>query len=193
MFLAFDIESGGLGKEVSLLTAYFAVLDKDLKLIDELDLNLIPDDGIYRVQPQGLTVNKINLIELAEKAIPYKDAKTILYKFLEKNRGEEKLIPLGQNVQFDVDFIVDTIISKGSLDNFVSHRALDTMLVARFLQLNGRLPVESVSLGNLIEYFGIQIEGNAHEARYDTLATVEVYKRLVAIVSQPALASVGGI
>jgi DNA polymerase III epsilon subunit-like protein len=67
------------------------------------------------------------------------------------------------------------------------------MLVARFLQLNGRLPVESVSLGNLIEYFGIQIEGNAHEARYDTLATVEVYKRLVAIVSQPALASVGGI
>jgi DNA polymerase III epsilon subunit-like protein len=196
MYLVFDTETGGLGREVSLLTAYFAVLDKDFNVVDELDLKLIPDDGIYKVQPQALEINKIDLKELAKEAISYKDAKTQLYNFLAlasaRADSEEKLIPLGQAIQFDIDGVVDTIISKGSWDNFVTRRVLDTMIIANFLRLVGVLPVESVSLGTLVEFFGITIEGNAHEARYDALATVEVYKRLVAMVSKPTLVSAWG-
>lgn len=195
MYLAFDTETGGLGRDVSLLTAYFAVFNKDFELVSELDLKLIPDDGIYKAQPQALEVNQIDLKALAKEAITYKDAKPQLYNFLQlaKYRDDiEALIPLGQAIQFDIEKVVDTIISKGSWDNFVSRRVLDTMVIANFLKQIGKLPVESVSLGNLVEYFGITVEGNAHEARYDTLATVKVYQALVELVSKPTLVSPWG-
>lgn len=184
-YLVFDTETGGLSEDVSLLTAYFAILDKDLNIIAELDLKLIPDDGIYRVEPEALEVNQINLKELAKEAIPYKEAKTVLYKFLSayKPSGDgEKLIPIGQNVRYDIDWITKNLLSVGSWNDLVTFRYLDTMLIARFLQLNGRLDVESVSLANLVKYFEIKVDGNPHEARYDALATAEVYKKLSGLV-----------
>jgi DNA polymerase III alpha subunit (gram-positive type) len=194
MYLAFDSETGGLGNDVSLLTVYFAVFDKEFNLVSDLDLKLIPDDGIYRVQPKALEINKIDLAKLGQEAITYKDAKTQLYNFLQlaKYRDDiDALVPLGQNVQFDIEKIVDTIISKGSWDNFVSRRVLDTMIIANFLKQIGLLNIESVSLGSLVEYFGIKIDGVAHEAKYDTLATVEVYKKLRWLVKEPTMVSGG--
>lgn len=184
-YLALDLETGGLGREVSLLTGYFCVLDKEFNQTDELELNLIPDDGIYKVQPEGLAVNKIDLVELAKTAIPYKEAKTILYKFLDYNATmaeTNKLIPIGQNVFWDIDFIQNTLLSIGSWESKVSYRVIDTMYIARFLQMAGKLDIEKVGLQNLIEYFNIEVEGNSHEAKYDTLATVEVYKKLLELV-----------
>jgi len=183
-YLCFDTECGGLHKETSLLTVYFAVLDSNLNILDELDLKLSPENGLYVVESQGLEINKINLVEHDKEAIKYKEAKTLLYKFLEKNTyNGEKFTPLGQNVIFDVERIKDVIISAGAWDNFVSHRVLDTMLVARFLQANGKLPnADSVSLSYLVDYFGIFVEGEMHEAKTDVLATVEVYKKLVEII-----------
>lgn len=187
-YIVFDTETGGLGLDTSLLTAWFGVFDAELNLVDELDLRVKPNDGVYLVTGQGLGVNKIDLVEHDKVAITYKEAGTALYNFLVKNKAPVevggKLIPLGQHVYFDIEFLLAKIISKGSWDNFVTHRVLDTMRIARFLQLIGKLPVESVSLTKLVEYFGIKVEGNPHEAKYDALATVEVYKALVALVNQ---------
>ena len=36
-YIAVDTETGGIGSDVSLLTAYIAVLDKQMNIIDELD------------------------------------------------------------------------------------------------------------------------------------------------------------
>lgn len=178
-----DCETGGLEGDVSLLTAYFAILNKNLELTDELDLKLIPDDGIYKVTGQALSINKIDLTKLAQEAITYKEAKTQLYNFLNFNYNGEQLIPIGQNINFDVAFIKGVIISKGSWESFVSHRPLDTMYIATYLKALGKLPAEqSVSLSNLVEYFNIVLpEGEAHEARYDTIATVEVLRQLLEI------------
>jgi DNA polymerase III alpha subunit (gram-positive type) len=184
MYLAMDLETGGLGREVSLLTGYFCVLDRDFNATDELELNLIPDDGIYKVQPEGLAVNKIDLVELAKTAVPYKEAKTILYRFLDYNAmmTGDKLIPIGQNVFWDIDVIQNTLLSIGSWESKVSYRVIDTMYIARFLQMAGKLNIEKVGLQNLIEYFKVEVNGNLHEAKYDTLATVEVYKKLLELV-----------
>jgi DNA polymerase III epsilon subunit-like protein len=184
MYLVFDTETGGIGVDKSLLTAWFGVFDKDFNLRNELNLKVKPDDGVYQVTGQALEVNKINLVEHDRVAISYKAAGTLLYDFLRGNTklGGEMLIPLGQNVIFDINFIVGKIISKGSWDCMVTHRLLDTMYIARFLQLNDKLPVESVSLGKLVEYFGVKVEGELHTAKTDALATFEVYKKLVEII-----------
>ena len=190
MYITIDLETGGLWNDVSLLTAYFGILDKDFNLIDELDLKLIPDDGIYKVEPDGMAVNKINLIDLAKEAITYKEAKTILYNFIKKHfeyineKSEDTifLTPIGQGVMADIRKLCETIISKGSWDSFISRRPLDTMYIARYLQQVGKLPKDmTIRLCDLVDYFKVRdkIKGNQHEAKFDALSTVEVLKEML--------------
>lgn len=179
-YITLDLETGGLWNDVSLLTAYFAVLNEDFNIIDELDLKLIPDDGIYKVEPEGMAVNKINLVELAKEAITYKKAKTILYDFLKNNYNGELLTPIGQGILGDVRKLCDTIISKGSWDNFISRRGLDTMYIAKFLQEIGKIPSDmSISLESLVKYFNIDIDGELHSARVDALASAKVLQKMI--------------
>jgi hypothetical protein len=182
MYLVFDTESAGLKKETSLLTAYFAAADEDFNVISTLSLDLIPDNGLYVVEPQGLEVNKIDLVELASRAIKYKEAKTYLYNFLQEAylaNNSEKLIPIGQAIHGDIERITSTIISRGSWDQYVSVIPRDTLIIASFLQSKGKLPADlSLALTSLVTYFGIIIPGEAHQAKYDALCTLEVMKRL---------------
>ena len=177
-FLTLDCETGGLSSETSLLTAYFGIMNENYKLIDELYLKLVPDDGIYKVTASGLYVNKIDLTKL--QGIPYKQGGTLLYNFLDKHRIENKLTPVGQNIQFDIERVTQDLLSKGSWENYVSRRVLDTMVIAKFLQSLDKIPNElSISLTSLTEYLNIEIPtGEAHEARYDALCTVRVLQKM---------------
>lgn len=193
MYIAFDCETTGLHEDSDLLTVWFGIYNSNFKLLDELELYTKPDTGFYKVQAQALEVNKINLVEHDKLAIYYKEVKPLLYKFLVKNIiGENKLffsdevlenkrlIPIGQNVQYDINKICNTLISKGSWENFISRRALDTMYIAKYLQTIGKIPQDiSISLGNLIEYFEINVDGNQHESKYDAIATVEVLRKML--------------
>lgn len=183
-YISLDVESGGIGLQYSLLTAYFAILDENLNITADLNLLVKPDDGIYHITPRAMEINKINLIEHDKVAIPYKKAGTLLYKFLEGNRGEHSLVSLGHGVCFDIDFICDKLISKGSWNAFISHHYLDTCVIAKFLQDCGSIAKEqSLSLSNLREYFNIKIDGMSHDAKVDTLVSIEVYKKFKEIMN----------
>ena len=183
-YIAMDVETGGLTHETSILTAFFAVLDQDFNVTDEIDFKLKPENGNYVVTAQGLAVNKINLVEHDKTAILIKDARTPLYEFLKKNNHGEKLIPVGHNVAFDVSRIKrDGLISEGSWETFVSYRVLDTAIIAQFLKAAEVFPADvSGSLGSLVGHFKLASKGELHNARVDTLQTVSVLKELLKIV-----------
>ncbi len=184
-YIALDAETGGVTPETSLLTVYFAVLDENFCVVDDLDLKVKPDDENYVITARALEINKINLVKHDKLAIPYKDAKPLLYKFLEKNYQGEKLIPVGHGVAFDVRRVYSTLISQGSWENFVSYRVLDTGNAAQFLRVAGLFPKEvSGSLGSLVAHFKLPSKGELHDARIDTLQTVEVLKKLLGLVNK---------
>lgn len=188
-YLVMDTETTGLHEDSDLLTAWFGIYNSEFELIDELELYTKPDDGFYKVTAQALGVNKIDLIRHDEIALKYKETKPLLYKFIEyhfklMNDGSlanpRQLIPIGQNCRYDINKICNTIISKGSWDTYVSRRPLDTMYIARWLQLIGKIPMaQSISLGDLIKYFGINIKGELHTAKTDAICTVEVLKEML--------------
>ena len=183
LFLAFDTETGGLDLENSLLTAYFGVLNSKLELIDELDLAVKPDDNKpYVVSAEALEINGINLIQHDKHAITYGAAGKKLRDLIIKHssNGKVKMIPLGHNVHFDIEGVTGRILSKKHWNQYVSCRVVDTQIYARCLQVKGLIASDqSISLGNLINLFNIRgIDGRPHEAKYDTLATVEVLRRL---------------
>lgn len=181
IYYATDIETGGLGKETSLLTCYSAVLDQQLNIIDDLYLYVKPDDNRYVVEGTGMRINGINLAEHDIKALTYKQAGTQFYNFLQKNKGEKPLKPLGHNIRFDLEKIANTIISHNSLWQFVSYRTLDTGTIAGFAAELGLLPKDlNAGLASLAEYFGVgKQEEFGHDAKHDVELTIGVYKGLL--------------
>lgn len=187
-YLILDIETGGIGDTMSLLTACFLYCQYDTKndeyeIIDGLDLKIKPNDYIYHVTAESLKINGINLIEHDKIAITEKQSGTKLYDklsnwFLLNNK--EKLIPVGHNVAFDIRRVTNTLVHPSTWEQYVSYKSLDTCTIAQFLRLQGKLPTNlGCGLVNLTEYFNVKpLNGNPHEADYDCLATLNVLECL---------------
>lgn len=187
-YLATDVETGGIGPDVSLLTAYVAILDENMEIIDELELAMKPDDKIYHVTAEALAINKINLIEhdKDERTISFGKAGELLRDLikLHSEDGKTKLIPLGHNVAFDMDNLYRNVLNKKEAQKYISYRVLDTGSTGRFLITAGLIPeTVSGSLGSYVEHFKVE-KREAHTARGDVLMTVDLMKAMIALSSR---------
>lgn len=183
MYLVFDTETGGIGLDKSLLTLYLQATDNQFNPVGDLYLYTKPDDGVYHVTGEAMSINKINLIEHDKIAIPYKKAGTTLYEFLKSNfRGkDDRMVPIGHNMDGDLQQIWDKLLGRATWESFVSYRRFDTSAVIQYLKAKGVLP-DSVSGGleNMIDYFGLP-KGQNHSAEYDAKMTLEVLKKLLTL------------
>ncbi len=183
-YLALDTETGGF-EGTSLLTAYFSVQDEDFNEVDSLLLEMKPEDGKYIVTAEALRINGIDLKLHDQRAITYKEAGTKLFNFLMGNSimGADKLIPVGHNVQFDIQKIIEFLISKGSWQKFVSYRTMDTGVIARACIQAGLIPPSvSGSLGSIAEHFGVDTT-QAHTADHDVFMTMAVLERMLELMA----------
>lgn len=181
-YIALDVETGGIGTDKSLLSAYFMALDNNLEFVSELLLLTKPDDGIYTVTAEALRINGINLIEHEKVAVTVTEGSQKLYDFLSQINptGKIKLIPIGHNVAFDIKFIHAKLLKEGTWNKFVAYGgALDTGVIASYLKRTGVIP-ESVkgSLSSLAEHYKIDNRG-AHDAVVDVHMTVEVLRKML--------------
>jgi len=188
-FIAFDTETGGLDeKKADLLTAYFCVLDEEFKIQEELSLKLKPDGGRLPVAEAGaLRVNKINLQEhLADpETVSYCEGKekltTMLNKYLKKNGRFSNLKPMGYNVPFDIRWTQQHLLSQEEWQSTLHYKNVDVMERVDFLKEAGWFPPSLGSLNTVVDYLQLP-KRNAHNAREDTLMTVDVYRKLLDIM-----------
>ena len=183
-YLWFDCETGGLNAKIhTLLTAYFAVCDGDLNVIDEIYLQLKPEDeSKILVEAGAMNINKINLNEHLKdpNTLTYAEGNKKLQEMLNKNKikGKRKhYMPCGHNVGFDKDFIWEQLIEKEDFEKTVHYRTLDTSSITNFLKDVGIFPKELGNLMSLVNYFNIPM-GEAHNARGDVLMNIEVYRAM---------------
>lgn len=178
-YLAFDCETTGLLPNCNVLTAYFAILDKKLNLIDELELNI--KYNFYVVYIQAMQVNKIDLIKHDNTAINKKNANELLVKFLSQY-PKYKLI--GHNIKFDIDMLKSNLIlSKEDIEKYFDLKHIyDTYKIAKLLKTQNKInKCQSLSLSKLCYYFDIS-NNNAdefHTSKYDTLCSIELFKKLI--------------
>lgn len=186
-YIAVDVETGGLGLGVSLLTAYIAVLDQNFEFVEELELAMKPDDKVYHVTAEALAINKIDLIkhDKDEKTVSFGKAGELFRALIAKhsNNGKNKLIPLGHNVAFDMEQLYHNVLNKKESQNYVSYRLLDTGSTGRFLIVAGKIP-ETVtgSLGSYVKHLNVK-EREAHTARGDVEMTIDVMKAMLNLVN----------
>lgn len=184
-FLAFDVETGGIGKDKSLLTAYFSVLDDSLTVLDNLFLEVRPNDGIYHLTAEALTINKIDVVAHDKAAVTEKEAGTRLFNFLKAHVGKtqegkpDRLVPIGHNVHFDIDFITSKLLNKHSWDQFVGYRCVDTGGLSQVLIIAGLLPMGTkAGLGELAKHYEIPFSA-AHTAKGDVDMTIDVLRCMI--------------
>lgn len=189
-YLHMDCEMGGRELKYSLLTAYFMVTDDKFNVLGDLYLRVKPDDGDYVVSGQGMAVNKIDLIAHDKIAIPYKQAKPLLFNFLRQHilsipmvenlMWSPRLTPVGHGVKGDIEHVLDKLISEGSWEQFCSYHYIDTSVVLQFLRACGKMPPDcDGSVSALAKYFGVDIQGDLHDARVDTKTTAEVFRYMI--------------
>lgn len=98
-----------------------------------------------------------------------KDLVYVLYEF-KKFLGNDIII--GHNVNFDIDFIYDSMVD--NLGEYLSNDYIDTLRISRKL-----LPeLKHHKLDNLIDYFNLT-KRNEHRALNDCVLTNQVYINLV--------------
>jgi oligoribonuclease (3'-5' exoribonuclease) len=182
--LWFDTETTGkLPKIHCPLTAYFAVCDSNQQVIDELYLQMKPDDmSKLKVEQEAMDVNKINLQEhLADPAtITHSEARVKLKNFLIKHKikGKRKsYLPCGHNVAFDKDMVWEWIMPQEEFEEEVHYRTLDSSMITNFLKDIGFFPEEVGNLMSLVQYFNLP-EKEAHTCKGDVLMNIDVYKSM---------------
>jgi hypothetical protein len=179
-FIALDVESGGTDpKTTSLLTASFMVLDDKYFMLDELNLLLKPNDGIYRAKMSAMEVNRIDLTEHDKKAMTYSEGGAKLRDFLYKHSGggQDKLIPLGKNVNFDIGYINEQLLNSNTWNQFVSYRFYDLTSIIMFAKRIGLLnPNAPEGLQKLAAHLDLQFDTRAHDARSDVMMTIDIIK-----------------
>ena len=183
--LAIDTETGGLNPDqADVITLYMAMLDEDLKLVDELDLLLKPEDRLPNAEAGALKVNKINLQEHLEnpQTVTYSEANkkivAFIKKYLKKNGRYSNITPLGQNVSFDLSFINKYLVDKNEWNSLIHYGVKDTKTYIDLFKDAGLVPPTLGRLGDIAEYFKIPF-ANAHTAKADTLVCIEVYKKIL--------------
>lgn len=183
--IAMDSETGGLDpKDSDILTLYIAVVDENLKIVDELDLKLKPDNGIPpRAAAGALEKNGINLDQHMKdpETISYSKAAEkitlMLKKYLKKVGRYSNLSIMGYNVRFDVNFLQEHLIPKKELEKLVHYKVVDTMDAIDFLKRNDWIPPSIGTLESAVSYFQVP-KGKAHTAKDDVLMTIEVEKKI---------------
>lgn len=183
-YLWFDTETGGTNPKLhSLLTAYFAVCDKDLNIIDELELQLKPSDASQlNLTQEAMEVNKINISEHLKdpNTVTYAEGRVKLKQLLLRNKikGKRKsYMPSGHNVAFDKEMIWEQLMPKDEFEEEVHYRTVDTSSICTFLKDVEILPEEVGNLMSLVEHFGVPKQ-DAHNAKRDVRMNIEVYRRM---------------
>ena len=171
-----------------MLTAYFAILDENYQIIEELDLKLKPNDGRLPIAEAGaLKVNGINLKAHLEdiNTISYKDGAekvtNLIKKYLKKKGRYSNILLFGYNVGFDKRWLQKYLIPQDIWESMIHYKDVDVMQAVDFLKRAGWLPKELGTLATVVKYFEIPVL-NAHTAKDDVLMTIDVEKKLIELM-----------
>ena len=185
-YLFADTETGGQNPLTDALLTVGLVAELDGVVLGTLHLKILPS-GLECKGP-AMLVNKIDLVEHCKEAISREDAALAIKRFVRLHFGfprmDNKPVPVGQNVQFDLGFLYK-LFADFEMDEPFRTLPLDTMHIT-FLMLDlGLIEVKNAKLDTLMTHFGIEIpEEERHTALGDALATRQVFHALKGSISK---------
>lgn len=185
LYMPFDSETGGLDEhKADLLTWYGCIMTEDYQILDEVNLKLKPNDGRLPIAEAGaLRVNGINIqAHMSDPdTVTYKEGaaliEAMIRKHLKRNGRYSNITPMGYNVPFDERWSKKYVIPQEVWLSLLHYKNHDVMAVVDNLKRYGLFPKTLGSLTTVVEYLQVPSRG-AHNAKEDTLMTIDVDKKL---------------
>lgn len=181
-----DTETGGLNPDSASLLSIGLVLWENGDIMDSKEIFI--KHNIFKLTPQAITANKIDMVNFIEQAMPPQEAIGELLDFINKNFSDclGKIVIGGHNTNFDINFLKKFMNShKFKFDSLFTHRFIDTASILKFLYYAGKLKEDISSSDAAFQYFGIDVE-KRHTALGDAIATAKLFSELVRTVNAEA-------
>jgi DNA polymerase III alpha subunit (gram-positive type) len=123
----------------------------------------------FIVTDEAMRINKINL---DEPGLTY--AQFTKERFLKMREFPAKPIFAGHNCAFDRSFLRQ-IVGK---DDGCHYHSIDTMVLGNSLKAMGIFDPPSLKLADLSKFLGVELIGDAHNARTDVHAAFECFLKI---------------
>lgn len=189
---AVDIETTGFDCDLhEIVQIAVLILDHNFlpnKTVLPFYINMIPEHPEY-YENDAQAVSKIKLADLVKSGFDQIRGSDLFIEWFEKldmpytkygTRG--KLVPLGQNYQFDRGFIAKWLGPK-TYEFIFHHGYRDTMISAHFVNDRQAFAGQSVLYPKVdLSYLASCLEykrQRAHDALQDCITTAEVYRRML--------------
>lgn len=183
-FVFIDTETGGtIPTKHSLLQIGVVVWEHGMGVLAHKEFHI--KHKKYTMTKKAQRINKFSLEFYNEKAQEPKKVIDELLCFLSGYFESNTLIPIiGHNIQFDIAFLKEFFKANNrSFNQYFSHRMIDTYSVYKTLVISGKIEEKLNSSADVFKYFNIKID-NRHTAIDDCFATVELYEKLLEIISK---------
>lgn len=180
----FDIETSGLDSKINDILTLSGLIEIDGEVKETIDLKIQPFNW-ESISDEALKVNGLTREEI-KTFLPPREAflkiQSLFKKYVDpykKNKtSEDKLLPAGYNVKFDIDFLNQ--FWKKNNDNyfgsFIDYHALDLASIVLFLKYKGLLKFPGYKLVDVANALGITFK--AHEASEDIRITREIGNKI---------------
>lgn len=191
-YIVLDSETTGLDpKNYDLLTLYMAVVDfydeygpdfpfkYVINTKKSIDLKLRPSWSLeYRVDPEAMAINKIDLEEHKKEAITNAAGAMVVEHFLKsiKQNKDDEINVIGWNPSYDLGFLFEHM---PSINTYFGHSMIDvksTALIYRDMAKPVLTP--KANLSGFARHFDIDPAG-AHNAKEDCKLAISVLNKLV--------------
>ena len=181
-----DCETTGKNPQKHGIIQLAAIVDIDGEIKEELNLFCVPPVG-KKYDPKAaekVPFTKKEIESFPQESELYNRFLETLNKYIDKFDKNDKLLVVGQNVQFDIRFINELFFRRNNrfLFSYLTGPFLDTLSIAAFLRDLGLLKSENLRLETVCNELGIRFK--PHDAIEDVRATRNLYMKLVKIVKK---------
>lgn len=187
LFCFLDTETTGFSPKENGLVQLSGCIEKDGVIVEKFDYKIRPvrEDCVFLKQAEEKTGYTKQVVAGFDD--PYKCFEQF-YNLIAKygdpfaKKTDPKILPVGYNVSFDVDFLIQWFRDcaqteedrkfGNSFFNFFYVPGLDVMQIALASLMEKRIGMENFQLGTVCKKFGLKWEDEkAHEGLYDVKKT----------------------
>lgn len=186
----FDVETSGLDPVRNDILTLSGLIEIDGEIVDTIDLKMQPFD-YNSISKEALEVNGLKLEEIKtfdEPLIAKKKLEKFFCKYVnrfKKNKtSEDKLIPAGYNVLFDIRFLEEFWKKCGDsyFGAFIDYHKLDIAAIVLYVKYKGLLQFHGYKLTQIAEALNCVFKGEAHTAQADILMTRDIGNKLLEVI-----------
>lgn len=173
-----DTETTGLDCNRNGIIQIAGIIEIDGEVKEEFNLRCKPFEQDIITQEAlditGVTVEEVKSYD--SPLLAYHTLKNIFSRYIDKFDKDDKFIPVGQNVLFDLRFLKSFFEKSG--DKFfgsyvVWYHYIDLMPCSMAMKVAGHIDISDLKLGTVAEALGFKFE--AHDALEDIRTTRKVW------------------